>query len=118
MPVSWLEHRGQRILYADFRGLGETECLDTLHEHLAALDAAARPVLTLVDARGTFFDAQFFQLAKAAAPQATARTRRRAVVGVEGIKQVLLMLYNHAAEPVPAMPCATVDEALAYLTEP
>ena len=52
MPVSWVEHRGQRILYVDDRNLGPTECVDTLREQAAAIGAAPEPVLTLEDARG------------------------------------------------------------------
>jgi hypothetical protein len=118
MPVSWIEHHGRRILYVDYRNLGTTECVDTLHEHVAAMDATSVPVLTLVDARGAVFGSEFMEAAKAVGPRNTARTLKRAIVGAEGFKKVLLMFFNQVAAPVPMEPFATMEEALAYLAEP
>jgi hypothetical protein len=118
MPASWVEHCGHSIIYVDYRGLGTTECVATLHEHTALADAARGPLLTLVDARGAVFGSEFMQAAKAAAPLNTRRTAKRAIVGVEGIKGVLLTSYNAVAAPVPLKPFATVDEALDYLARP
>jgi hypothetical protein len=118
MPVTWVEHRAHNILYVDYRNLGPTECLATLREHAAAIAAAPEPVLTLVDARGARFDSQFMDAAKALGPQNSTRTRKRAIVGAEGLKGLLLGFFNVVATPVPMMPFATMDEALAYLTEP
>ena len=118
MPVTWVEHRGKSILYVDYRGLGPTECLVTLRDQAAAIAAAPEPVLTLVDARGAKFDSQFMDAAKALGPQNSTRTRKRAIVGAEGLKGLLLGFFNVVATPVPMMPFKTVDEALAYLTEP
>ena len=119
MPVSWVEHGGQRILYVDYRNLGPSECIDTLREQTAAIAAAADPVLTLVDARGVVFTSEFMAAAKADGPRNTKRTRRRAIVGTDGgFRKVLLILFNIVATPVPMQPFATVEEALAYLTGP
>jgi hypothetical protein len=118
MPVSWIEHGGCRILYVDFRDLGSAECLATLHDATAAIAAAPEPVLTLVDGRGAKFDSEFMQAAKEVAPQNSQRTRKRAGVGAQGLKGFLVGLYNVAAAPVALRPFPTIEEALAYLTEP
>jgi hypothetical protein len=118
MPVSWVEHRGHSILYVDYRNLGSTGCLATLREHAAAIAAAPEPVLTLVDARGAKFDSQFMDAAKALGPQNTRRTRKRAIVGAEGLKGLLVGFFNVVAAPVPMVPFPSIDEALAYLSEP
>lgn len=118
MPVTWVEHRGRNILYVDYRNLGPSECLDTLHDQAAEIAAAPEPVLTLIDGRGAEFNSEFMRVAKVTAPRNTKRTRKRAAVGAEGISGLLLTFFNVAAAPVPMMPFATVDEALAYLTEP
>jgi hypothetical protein len=117
MSVSWIEHGGQSILYVDYRNLGSEACIATLREHAAAIAAAPEPVLTLVDARGAKFDSEFMQAAKAAGPQNTKKTRKRAIVGAEGLKGLLLGFFNVAAAPVPMMPFPTIEEALAYLTK-
>jgi hypothetical protein len=118
MPVSWIDHRGHRILYVDYRNLGASACLETLAEQVAAIEAAPEPVLTLVDARGARFNGEFMEAAKAAGSKNTLRTRRRAVVGSEGFKKVLLVFFNLAAAPVAMEPFTTLEEALAYLTRP
>jgi hypothetical protein len=118
MPVSWIEHGGRRILYVDFRNLSPADCLDTLRQATASIAAAPEPVLTLVDGRGAKFDSQFLQAAKASAPQNSKRTRKRAGVGGEGLKGLLVEFYNVAAAPVELKPFLTIEEALAYLIEP
>ena len=65
MPVSWMDHRGHRILYVDYREQRPAACLDTLREHHAVVGAASGPVLSLVDARGAVFSSEFVQAAKA-----------------------------------------------------
>jgi len=113
-----MEHRGHRVLYVDYRNLGATACVDTLHEHAAAVSAAPEPVLTLVDARGALFSGEFIRAAKVAEPANTRRTLKRAVIGAEGIKEMMLSFFNVTAAPVPMKPFVTMEEALAYLTEP
>jgi len=118
MPVSWIEHCGKNILYVDYRSLGQPECVDTLHDHSNAISAAPERVLILVDARGVTFGGDFMRVAKAAAPRNTEKSLRRAVVGADGVKEMLLAFFNVAAAPVPMTPFATLDQALAYLTDP
>jgi hypothetical protein len=117
MPVSWVEHRGQSILYVDYRNLGPAEWLDTLRQQGAAIDSAPGPVLTLVDARGVRFGSEFMHAATAAGPKNTPRTLKRAVVGAEGFGEMLLKFFNFAAGPVPMKAFPTIEEALDYLTE-
>jgi hypothetical protein len=118
MRVNWVEHRGHNILYVDYRGLGSTECVDTLYEATLEITTASEPVLTLVDARGARFDSHFMKAAKAAGPQNTERTLKRAVVGAEGLNGLLLGFFNAVAGPVPMKPFSTIEDALAYLVEP
>jgi hypothetical protein len=118
MPVSWIEHRGQRVLFVDYRNLGPAACIETLGQQVAALEASTEPVLTLVDARGAQFSGEFMAAAKAAGPGNTKKTRKRAIVGIEGFKKVLLIFFNVAVAPAAMEPFPTIEEALAYLTEP
>jgi len=113
-----MEHRGHRILYVDYRNLGTAECVETLRQHVAAVDAASEPVLCLVDARGAVFGSEFMHAAKAAGPKNTTRTLKRAIIGVDGPKEMLLQFFNLAAAPVPMIRFNSMGEALAYLTEP
>ena len=116
MPVTWLEHLGHRILYVDYRGLHDQAALEVLHEQRAALESETAPVPVLVDVRGAVLGSDFMRLAKVTAPRNTPLTSRRAIVGAEGVKEVLLMGFNAQAAPVPMHRFATVEEALEYLT--
>jgi hypothetical protein len=118
MPLSWVEHRGHRILYVDYSGLGKVECLALLREHAAALDASQGLVLTLVNARGAVLGSEFLHAASAAAPRNTRRTLRRAIVGVEGFALEMLEFFNLKTGPAQMKAFETFDEALAYLTGP
>jgi hypothetical protein len=118
MPVSWVEHRGQYVLYVDYRNLGPPECIETLHYQAAEIDAAREPVRTLVDARGAVFGSDFLKVAKIAARPNTVRTMKRAIVGAEGFAKVMLDSFNASAGPVQMVPFATIEEALDYLAAP
>ncbi len=88
----WVEHKGVRILFYDFSGLEDTE------EGLRVIAAskgrtgeqALQSVRTLVDVKGSRFDARILRalqdLARANKPYVLAS----AVVGVSGLQRVIL----------------------------
>jgi hypothetical protein len=118
MPVSWVQHRGEHVLYVDYRNLDPAGCIETLHFQAAEIDAARDPVRTLVDARGAVFGSDFLQVAKIAARPNTVRTLKRAIVGADGFARVMLDSFNASAGPVQMVPFATIEAALDYLTAP
>jgi hypothetical protein len=118
MPVSWVEHRGRRVLYVDYRNLGSPECIGTLHAQEAAIAASPAPVLTLVDLRGAQFSNEFMWAARVAGPSNNTWTMKRAAVGADGFNRVLLARFNEAVAPVTMKAFPTIEEALDYLTEP
>jgi hypothetical protein len=114
MPASWIEHHGQRIIFADFRGLRGQAALDLLGELTATIRAAAPPVLVLSDWTGAVLGPAFLRGARAHGAAVSGLVTRRAAIGRAGFTEVLSMGLNLVSSP----PLAVFDskaEALAYL---
>jgi hypothetical protein len=95
MTVKWIEYKGKRILYADFRGQTGKEGLATIE--LGAKMAAASPtkVLMLSNYEGATATPEWFARAKQLGQEVfDLKVEKDAVVGVTGVKRVLLQSYN------------------------
>lgn len=95
MRVEWIQHKGQRILYADFHGLQGEPGMETLE--LVAKEAAASPekVLILYNFEGAAANRAWMSRVKQLGKEVfDAKVERAAAVGVTGIKVILLESYE------------------------
>jgi hypothetical protein len=88
----WVEHRGVQILFYDFSGLEDT---DAGLEAIAASrgragDQPPQSVRTLVDVRGSRFDARITRALQDLAHENKPYVLASAVVGVSGLQRVIL----------------------------
>ena len=92
MSVDWIEHKGKRILRADYRGCHtEEEMLQVLDEQGKQL--RLRPVKTLLlsDFGGTAVGSAFMNEVKRRGAESGDRLiEKNAVLGVTGLKGILL----------------------------
>lgn len=97
MPVEWIEHKDKQILHLDLRGLGP----DALLKDLKAADQMfleiplGTQVLHLTNFEGaTVNTTAMSHLKESGTAIVEPRTEKAAVVGIHGIRNILLSAYN------------------------
>jgi len=95
MGLSWREHKGRKILVADYRGLHQDQCMAQMREIGRVLAAEPAGTLLLVDARGMPVSMEFMKEAKRIADEVyVPRRTRQAVIGIDGLKGILMKGFN------------------------
>ena len=93
MKSHWITHKGERILYCDYRdySLSDFEALKAELEEVEELlsQESEGSVLGLTDIRGSVASREVVALFKDSATRTARHIERQAVVGVTGIKKVL-----------------------------
>jgi hypothetical protein len=97
MPAEWIDHKGKRILFVDHRDCSPSEMINDL-------DLAARMVLemppenkvrVLINIEGATIDtAVMARLKKIGKEVFGPVTEKEAIVGIHGIRNILLSTYN------------------------
>jgi hypothetical protein len=93
MRSKWITHKGERIFFADLSGLGRH--LDAFREELMEAETVAyqQPegsLLVLTDVRDTVLSSEVMDFAKESAARVTKYIRKEAIIGMAGVRQVLL----------------------------
>jgi hypothetical protein len=113
MALEWLEERGQKILYVDYRGQSEPQMLEQLERVVVTLrNAGGTPFI--VDITNGAVGSKFMARAKEVGPELERLAPKQAIVGVDGIKAILLKAYN-AVVGGRMRPFPSVADAVAYL---
>jgi hypothetical protein len=95
MATSWIEHKGKKILYIDYRGSkNDDELLKILQEQIGILKGSSSKILALSNFTNVFLSSKFMDEVKKAGKEiGTIKLERSALIGVEGIKNILLSSY-------------------------
>lgn len=96
MPVEWLERNGKRILMIDHRNLESDALIKNLEraeEIVMALPPTVR-VLRLSNYEGAIVDMRVMEHMKSQGSDMEARTEKAALIGVDGIRHILVDAYN------------------------
>ncbi len=117
MSVEWIEYRGRRILFVDFRAMSEDAMIAQLDEEVAMLRAAPSKSRLLVEVTDAFTSSRFMAAAKAKAKEIESLIDRQAIVGVDGLKSILLRGFNAVSKGVILKPFDTEESAKEYLSE-
>ncbi len=93
MKSKWIDHRGAKILLADYSGFGGV--LEQLKPEVESaseltLMEPKNSVLSLVNVDGTSGTPEIMDFLKTAAVRTKPHVRKMAVVGVQGYKKILL----------------------------
>ena len=96
MPVSYITHKGRKILHVDFKDMKSKEAvLANLEEMKKHYLEATEKIYLLLDVRGTFTDPEVMdRLKNYGKNHFKGRSEKRAVLGVVGVKKILLKGYN------------------------
>jgi hypothetical protein len=118
MSVQWIEQNGYKILYFDHRNLIPREIIDNLeagNEMVAGITGGLR---VLSNFKGATVDAGVMQYLKTSGAKTMEPIMEKtAVVGITGIRHILIQAYNRftgAGENQQLF--ETEEEALAWLT--
>jgi len=116
MPASFIEYKGKKVLLIDYRGLKKKEeMIKTLHESIALYEKSPEKLRTLIDVTDAAGNSEWMNESKKYGKQVGDKTLRSAIIGVTGIKKVLLMGYNSVVKGR-LKPFDTKEQALDYLT--
>lgn len=97
MPVEWIEHKGKRILLCDHRNLESDEVIATGQLAANMVQEVPEPakLLFLTDFEGAVIDTKTMANIKEMGQTVfEPRTEKSAVVGITGIRHILLAAYN------------------------
>lgn len=111
-----ITYKGKRIYYFDHRGLSGQAAIDSVKGANEMLhDSPSSGLLTLADFTDAYADKAVMDYLKSEeTKRVTAKVSKAAVLGISGLKKVLLNAYNLAAG-VPAKAFDTEEAAKEYL---
>jgi hypothetical protein len=115
MPIQWIDYKGHKILYADYRGLiSEEKMLQNLETEGEFYKTITSKILSLNDYRDTFVSNNFINKVTALGKINKDKNLRSAILGITGMKKILLNTFS----TISGMPVRSFDdetEAKEYL---
>lgn len=113
--ITWLTHKGKRILHCDYTNASTPEVIQGFKVANHTMFKTDGNLLVLSDFSNTTVDNEGVRYLKnAESRQAAEKMKKSAVVGLDGLKRVLLNFYN-AANGGNAKAFSTRAEALDWL---
>jgi hypothetical protein len=117
MSIEWIDHKGKKILYINYAGLSREEELAQIEKATQMLvETNIRDNLTLSDLRGALVDQDFMESSKDHGQISRNYTKKAAVLGVEGVRKILLKAVNTFSGN-PREPFSTKEEAMDWLAK-
>jgi hypothetical protein len=120
MPAKWVEHKGKKILYVDFRKLNSSEILKLMKESDDMVLASPTKVLYLGNIEDAAVTREVMgQLRQYADKSVRKRFEKLAVVGVTGVKKVFFDAFVAMMDKssVQVRSFKTEEDALKWLVE-
>lgn len=115
--VTWQDHGGKRVLHADYRGTRGAETIALLQQVETEIQKAPPGSLILNDVTGVSLGPEFMAASKKANEQVLGpRGTKLALVGIDGMKAILLKGFNAVGKGTKGQPFPDERSALAYLT--
>lgn len=116
MNIKWISHNNKKILYADYRGLKTPEMIKQLEQEADIMLKAGQKVLYLGNFEGTVIESEFMKKANELGKKTEPLNEKSAIVGVVGMKAVILNTYNMlTGGKIKAF--NSEEKALEYLTQ-
>lgn len=117
MPVSFIVHKGKKILYIDYSGIKKREeMIANLHEAVRQYKQTPENLRTLINVTDAAASKEWMAESKKYGKDLSGQTIKGAIIGVTGVKKILLQAYN-AVSQGSLKPFESKDEALDYLAE-
>jgi len=114
----WMDYKGKRILYVDYRGMKPKEIMPVMKETNDAVAGFPGKVLILGNIKGAVVTREVMDYLKRSASMVLRhRAEKIAVVGATGLMAVFFDSFVVALERDNARKFGTEDEALKWLGE-
>jgi hypothetical protein len=117
MSAEWITYKGKSILLIKYSGLSPTEQIEQIKKATQILiDTKATNNLTLTDLHDTPINQDFVATANEKGKISGPLTKKAAIVGIQGIKKILLKAVNTMSGNQ-REPFATIEEAKEWLVK-
>lgn len=115
MSHQYITHKSKEILFIDYSGCEtKEEVFKILEESTGIIAQHAGGALVLVNFEGLSGSREIMQKVKEMSGKVDHKVAKRAVLGVTGLKKILLQGFNRVAK-TKAVPFDTKDQALDFL---
>lgn len=117
MRVEWIEHKGAKVLFADYSEIkDQNELLKLLGEFHKIIEKSQTKVFTLSDVTNASVGPDFMGEVKRLGIVHADKRNKSAILGVTGLKGLLLKGYNASTKSEnPTAHFESKEEALDYL---
>lgn len=117
MSIEWIDYKGTKILHIKYAELSPEAMCDQIKTATKTIvDTKSQENLVLTDMIDCFVNEEFVELAKQQGKISLPFCKKSAIVGISGIKKILLNGVN-LLSPKPRVPFDTLDEAKEYLVQ-
>lgn len=95
MPISYITYKGKEILYIDLReSKTEQRSKELLSETVKAYQESAGNLIALTNVEGAYMNPEIIEETKKYAKSLfTLKAKKRAMVGVKGLKKMIFKIY-------------------------
>lgn len=117
MSYEFIQFRGKEIFSIDYtKCKGNTDALNLLNETAEVLKNHEGKALILINYEGQHGTREYMKRAKEISAETFHKVEKRAVLGIHGLKKILLQGFNKVAKDK-AYPFDSREEALIFLTK-
>ena len=113
--MKWITYKGKEILIDDYRNLQGKDFPPLVNTILnLTLQTGKKDILLILDFRESYVNKETVEAFNAAANASKAMLKKTAVLGITGVKKVLLNVVNKVSK-VDAKPFDSIEEAKEWL---
>lgn len=116
MPVSYITHNNRKILHVDLKDIkSKPTVMENLEEMVRFYQETTEPIYLLLDVSGTYTDPEVMDKLKYYGKHVfKGKSKKRAVIGVGGVKKILLRGFSLVTGTEVA-PFDDIEKAKEYL---
>jgi hypothetical protein len=94
--TKWIEYKGKKILYQDYRGLTGPEAIEAIELAARMMTECPTRLLFMSNVEGMVITSQFMARSKELGRQVFDRkTEKTAMIGITGLKRIFYEAYLH-----------------------
>ncbi len=114
--INYIKENGKDIIHSDLRDTKDADMVQIINDETARILERNERFRIIVDVTDSFTTPKFMKAAYQFAGSSKHLMIKGAVLGISGVKKVLLRGYNRIAAPHILEPFDTMEEAIAYVT--